>query len=49
MRIRGSISSAALLIINDLGMRRLPQMATEDMLEIVTRRYERASTLLTPL
>jgi DNA replication protein DnaC len=42
-----SISSVALLIIDDFGMRRLPQTAAEDLLEIVMRRYERASTLLT--
>ena len=42
-----SISSAALLIIDDFGMRKLPQTAAEDLLEIVMRRYERASTLLT--
>ncbi len=42
-----SISSAALLIIDDFGMRKLPPTAAEDLLEIVMRRYERASTLLT--
>ena len=42
-----SISAVALLIIDDFGMRRLPQTAAEDLLEIVMRRYERASTLLT--
>ena len=36
-----------LLIIDDLGMRKLPPTAAEDLLEIVMRRYERASTLLT--
>ena len=41
------ISRAALLIIDDFGMRKLPQTAAEDLLEIVMRRYERASTLLT--
>jgi DNA replication protein DnaC len=41
------ISSAALLIIDDLGMRRLPHTAAEDLLEVIMRRYERASTLLT--
>ena len=29
------------------GMRKLPMMAAEELLEIVMRRYERASTLLT--
>jgi DNA replication protein DnaC len=28
-------------------MRKLPQTAAEDLLEIIMRRYERASTLLT--
>jgi DNA replication protein DnaC len=42
-----SISSMALLIIDDFGMRKLPPTAAEDLLEIVMRRYERASTLLT--
>ena len=42
-----SISGAALLIIDDFGMPKLPQTAAEDLLEIVMRRYERASTLLT--
>jgi len=39
--------SAPLPIIDDLGMRKLPVTAAEDLLEIVMRRYERASTLLT--
>ena len=39
--------SVPLLIIDDLGMRKLPVTAAEDLLEIVMRRYERASTLLT--
>jgi DNA replication protein DnaC len=36
-----------LLIIDDLGMRKLPGSAAEDLLEIVMRRYERASTIIT--
>lgn len=40
-------ATAALLIIDDLGMRKLPSTAAEDLLEIVMRRYERASTVLT--
>lgn len=36
-----------LLIIDDLGMRKLPHTAAEGLLEIIMRRYERASTLLT--
>jgi len=42
-----SVSTVPLLIIDDFGMRKLPQTAAEDLLEIVMRRYERASTLLT--
>jgi DNA replication protein DnaC len=38
--------AAPLLIIDDLGMRKLPHTAAEDLLEVVMRRYERASTLL---
>jgi DNA replication protein DnaC len=41
------IATAPLLIIDDFGMRKLPLTAAEDLLEIVMRRYERASTLLT--
>jgi DNA replication protein DnaC len=41
------LSEVPLLIIDDFGMRKLPQTAAEDLLEIVMRRYERASTLLT--
>jgi len=36
-----------LLIIDDLGMRKLPHTAAEDLLELIMRRYERASTILT--
>jgi DNA replication protein DnaC len=41
------LTTVPLLIIDDLGMRKLPHTAAEDLLEIVMRRYERASTLLT--
>ena len=41
------LASASLLILDDLGMRKLPHTAAEDLLELVMRRYERASTLLT--
>jgi DNA replication protein DnaC len=41
------LASVPLLIVDDLGMRKLPVTAAEDLLEIVMRRYERASTLLT--
>jgi len=42
-----SMASVPLLILDDLGMRKLPTTAAEDLLELVMRRYERASTLLT--
>lgn len=42
-----SVSTVPLLIIDDFGMRKLPLTAAEDLLEIIMRRYERASTLLT--
>ena len=35
------------MIIDDLGMRKLPHTAAEDLMEVIMRRYERASTLLT--
>jgi DNA replication protein DnaC len=41
------LSAIRLLILDDFGMRKLPLTAAEDLLEIVMRRYERASTLLT--
>jgi DNA replication protein DnaC len=42
-----TLTTVPLLIIDDFGMRKLPLTAAEDLLEIVMRRYERASTLLT--
>jgi len=42
-----SVSTVPFLIIDDFGMRKLPHTAAEDMLEIIMRRYERCSTLLT--
>jgi len=42
-----TLTSVPLLIIDDLGMRKLPLTAAEDLLEIVMRRYQRASTLVT--
>jgi DNA replication protein DnaC len=42
-----NLAGVPLLIIDDFGMRKLPLTAAEDLLEIVMRRYERASTLLT--
>jgi DNA replication protein DnaC len=46
-QLMAEFSSIPLLIIDDLGMRKLPSTAAEDLLEIVMRRYERASTVLT--
>ena len=40
-------SEIPLLIIDDVGMRKLPAAAAEDLLELVMRRYERASTIIT--
>jgi DNA replication protein DnaC len=42
-----AVATVPLLILDDFGMRKLPHTAAEDLLEIVMRRYERASTLLT--
>jgi DNA replication protein DnaC len=42
-----TITTVPLLIIDDFGMRKLPLTAAEDLLEIIMRRYERTSTLLT--
>ena len=42
-----SVATVPLLILDDFGMRKLPHTAAEDLLEIVMRRYERFSTLLT--
>jgi DNA replication protein DnaC len=41
------LATVPLLILDDLGMRKLPATAAEDLLELIMRRYERASTLLT--
>ena len=41
------MASVPLLILDDLGMRKLPPTAAEDLLELIMRRYERASTLVT--
>ena len=36
-----------LLVLEDLGMKRLPPTAAEDLLEIVIRRYEKAAIIMT--
>ena len=41
------LASVPLLIIDDFGIRKLPPTAAEDLLEIIMRRYQRASTLVT--
>ena len=42
-----ALSTVPLLIIDDLDMRKLPPTAADDLLELIMRRYERASTILT--
>ncbi len=41
------LTKVDLLVIEDLGMRRLPPTAAEDLLEVFARRYETAATVLT--
>jgi len=41
------LAAVPLLIIDDVGMRKLPPTAAEDLLEVIMRRYERVSTVLT--
>jgi len=41
------LATVPLLIVDDLGMRKLPLTAAEDLLELIMRRYERGSTILT--
>src|SRR5207244_4303035 len=41
------LATVPLLVIDDLGMRKLAHTAAEDLLELIMRRYERASTVLT--
>ena len=41
------LAAVPFLILDDLGMRKLPATAAEDLLELIMRRYERVSTLLT--
>jgi DNA replication protein DnaC len=41
------LATVPFLILDDLGMRKLPATAAEDLLELIMRRYERVSTLLT--
>lgn len=46
-KLLAEFATVPLLIIDDLGMRKLPATAAEDLLELVMRRYERAATLIT--
>lgn len=39
--------SVPLLLVDDLGMRKLPASAAEDLLELILRRHKRASTIMT--
>jgi DNA replication protein DnaC len=41
------LATVPLLIVDDLGVRKLAHSVAEDLLELIMRRYERASTLLT--
>jgi len=41
-----ALASVPLLIVDDLGMRKLPATAAEDLLEVIMRRHERASTVI---
>ena len=45
--VLADLATVPLLIVDDLGMRKLPHTAAEDLLELIMRRYERASTILT--
>jgi len=42
-----AVATVPLLVLDDFGMRKLPHTAADDLLEIIMRRYERFSTLLT--
>jgi len=42
------LAAVPLLVIDDLGLRKLPHTSAEDLLELIMRRYERASTIPTP-
>jgi hypothetical protein len=43
------LATVPLLVVDDLGMRKLPHTAAEDLLELIMRRYERASTCSRPI
>jgi DNA replication protein DnaC len=41
------LTDVPLLVVDHLGMRKQPTSAAEDVLEVIMRRYERASTIVT--
>jgi DNA replication protein DnaC len=41
------LATGSLLIVDDLDVRKLPHKAAEDRLEVIRRRYEQVSTILT--
>ena len=45
--VLADLATVPLLIVDDLGVRKLPHTAAEDLLELIMRRQERASTMLT--
>ena len=45
--LMAELTTVSLLVIDDIGMRKLPTTAAEDLLELIMRRHERASTLIT--
>jgi DNA replication protein DnaC len=44
--VMATFETIPLLLIDDLGMRKLPATAAEDLLEVIMRRHQRASTIL---
>jgi DNA replication protein DnaC len=46
-QVLAELAAVPLLIIDDLGMRKLPHTAAEDLLELIMRRYERTATVMT--
>ena len=45
--LMATLELVPLMIIDDLGMRKLPASAAEDLLELIMRRHNRASTIMT--
>jgi DNA replication protein DnaC len=42
-----TLKETQLLIIDDLGMKKMPEAAAEHFLEVIMKRYERSSTIIT--